>query len=111
MHETIGTTKQQAGLTKQGLTKHYLEILEASQGDKYVVTVRETSDGLWAVAVKFERQEVPQLITTARGKLKIWRNILNAITFVQENCASASNVDVEIGGWRLSRDMTVLAKG
>jgi hypothetical protein len=92
------TLKQQSRLTKQ-----YLDILSTSLGSKYVVTVHETGAGVWAVAVKFDGHEQAQPITTSRGDMKVWRNLIGAISFVQENCKSASDVFIDVGGWRLCR--------
>lgn len=35
--------------------------------------------------------------------MKVWRNLIGAISFVQENCKTASDVFIEVGGWRLCR--------
>lgn len=85
------------------LTKGHLAMLQAFQVGNYSVTVKQTLDGLWIVIVKFDGQEEAQVMTTARGSTKVWRNIVGAISFVQENCALASYVFVEIGGWKLCR--------
>lgn len=92
------TLKQQNRLTKQ-----YLDILSSSLGSKYVVTVHETGAGVWAVAVTFDGRDETQQITTSRGDMKVWRNLIGAISFVQENCKTASDVFIEVGGWRLCR--------
>jgi hypothetical protein len=92
------TSKHQSRLTKQ-----YLDILSTSLGSKYVVTVHETGAGVWAVAVQFDGTEKTQPITTSRGDMKVWRNLIGAISFVQENCKSASDVFIDVGGWRLCR--------
>ncbi|WP_445234257.1 hypothetical protein [Duganella rhizosphaerae] len=92
--------KQQYRMTR--LTKQYLAILATAMTGGYVVTVHEAGAGVWAVAVQFEGQETQQ-IATSRGELKVWRNLIGAITFVQDNCAAASNVFIEVGGWRLCR--------
>jgi len=96
----IDLSKQQCRMTR--LTKQYLVVLANAMSGGYVVTVYEAEAGLWSVAVQFEGQEIQQ-IATARGELKVWRNLINAITFVQENCAAASAVFIEVGGWRLCR--------
>lgn len=92
--------KQQCRMTR--LTKQYLAVLATAMTGGYVVTVHEAGAGVWAVAVKFEGQDSQQ-IATSRGELKVWRNLIGAITFVQDNCAAASDVYIEVGGWRLCR--------
>lgn len=96
--------KQQSRLTKQNL-----EIMSTATGIKYAVTVHETGAGVWAVAVQFDGQEQTQAISTSRGDMKVWRNLTGAILFVQENCKTASEVFVEVGGWRLCRVTASLA--
>lgn len=85
------------------LTKQNLESMSIATGIKYVVTVHETGAGVWAVAVQFDGQEQSQTITTSRGDMKVWRNLTGAISFVQENCKTASDVFVEVDGWRFTR--------
>jgi hypothetical protein len=91
--------KQQSRMTR--LTKQYLAVLATAIGGGYVVTVHETGAGVWAVAIQFDGQESQQ-IATSRGELKVWRNLIGAIGFVQENCAAASEVVIEVGGWRFA---------
>lgn len=86
------------------LTKGYLEMLSASLGHgTYGVTVKQTPEGLWTIQLKFEGQQEERPVTTARGDLKVWRNVVGAIAFAQANCALASAVFVEVGGWKLTR--------
>jgi hypothetical protein len=101
-------TRKMADLTPAAdnwpkLTKGYLAMLEASLGNKYDVTVKQTKDGFWIVTVKFDDQKQYLPMTTARGDTKVWRNIIGAILFVQENCIQASRVFVEVGDWTLCR--------
>jgi hypothetical protein len=98
----MADTTTEAGKQSK-VTKGYLAMLDSSLGCKYGVTVKQTQEGLWTITVKFEGQEEDRAVTTARGDMKIWRNVVGAISFVQENCALAQSVFVEVGGWRLSR--------
>lgn len=91
------------------LTKGYLEMLSASLGrGTYGVTVKQTPEGFWTIRLRFEGQSEERPVTTARGEMKVWRNVLGAISFVQENCALASSVCVEVGGWKLGRIENVI---
>jgi len=85
------------------LTKRYLEMVGSSLGGKYAVTVHQTREGLWTITLKFEGKDETHTIETARGDMKVWRNIISAISFVQENCKFASDVFVEVGDWKLCR--------
>ena len=90
------------------MTKSYLALLGASLGGNYGVTVKQTQGGFWIVTVKFDVYVVVWVVTTARGDMKVWRNVIGAISFVQENCALATSVFVEVGGWKLSRIESVV---
>lgn len=89
-------------LPPKRLTKRDL-IIGLSLGGNYIVTVHQTNEGLFTISVLFEGKNTSHSIETARGNLKVWRNVQSAILFVQENCKSATNVIVEIGTWKLSR--------
>jgi hypothetical protein len=95
----------QESLPKQHsrLTKQYLDLMSISMGIKYAVTVHEQGAGVWTVTVNFDGHEQTQPMTTSRGDVKVWRNLVGAISFVQENCKTASDVFIEVGGWRLCR--------
>lgn len=67
------------------------------------MTVHQTKEGLWTISVQFEGKSEAHSIETARGGMKVWRNIISAISFVQETCKFASAVFVEVGDWKLSR--------
>lgn len=72
-------------------------------GGKYGVTIFETNEGFWSMAVKFEGKKELYSIETSRGVNKVWRHLAGAIGFVQESCPHAHDVFVEIGNWKLSR--------
>ena|ERR1035437_3350138 len=85
------------------LTKRDLEMVSTMFGGKYGVTIYETNEGLWSMAVKFEGKQELYSIETSRGANKLWRQLAGAIGFVQESCPHAHDVFVEIGNWKLSR--------
>lgn len=85
------------------LTKGHLEVLSSSlRPGAYEVTVKETSEGLWTIRLLFEGELEDRPVTRARGGMKVWRDVIGAITFVQQNCDLAKSVCVEVGGWKLS---------
>lgn len=85
------------------LTMRDLQMIAASTGDRYAMTIHQNTDGLWAVKVKFEEREIQLSVEKARGGSKVWRNMKSAIEFVQNNCKFASDIFVEIGDWTLVR--------
>lgn len=96
---------------EQGLTSRDLKMVIASFGSKYSVTIFECSEGLWTVTVKFDREDgKSHSIRTARGDVKSWRNLVGAVGFVKEYCGLATEVFVEVAGWKLYRLNHIPAK-
>lgn len=86
------------------LTKRYLQILAASFAGKYAVNVSEAAGaGLWTVSVTLPDTEKAKPVKTSRGDTKTWRDVKGALSFVQENCASAKTVTLQVGEWQLCR--------
>ncbi len=86
------------------LTKRYLQILAASFAGKYDVNVSEAAGaGLWTVSVILPDTTDAKHVKTERGGTKTWRDVKGALSFVQENCASAKRVTLQVGDWQLSR--------
>lgn len=89
------------------LTKRYLQILAASLAGKYDVNVSEGAGaGLWTVSVILPDTVDEKHVKTERGGTKTWRDVHGALSFVQENCASAKKVTLKVGDWQLSRQQT-----
>lgn len=78
-----------------------VEILSRVGGD-CTVGIQQVEHGYWYLSLAFEKGE-RYCLGTARGERKLWRDVTNAIQFVQKNCHYASNVFVEFGTWRLER--------
>lgn len=85
------------------LTKRDLQVLTASVGDNYDVTVRQTEEGFWTIHVTFNRNEQTYSMETTRGAVKAWRDLCHVIQFVQNHCKAARHVFVEVGDWKLTR--------
>jgi hypothetical protein len=85
------------------LTKRDLAMVSTMFGGTYSVTIFETQEGFWSMAVKFEGKQDLYSIETSRGVNKVWRSLAGAIEFAQESCPHAHDVFVEIGNWKLSR--------
>jgi hypothetical protein len=89
------------------LTKRYLQVLAATLAGRYDVSVSEAAGpGLWTVSVTLPDTIDAKQVKTERGGTKTWRDIRAALSFVQENCASAKSVTLQVGNWQLSRQQT-----
>jgi hypothetical protein len=86
------------------LTKRYLQILAATFAGRYDVKVSEGAGaGLWTVSVTWPDTADATHVKTERGGTKTWRDVKGALSFVQENCASAKKVTLQVGEWQLLR--------
>lgn len=86
------------------LTKRYLQILATTFAGRYDVKVSEGAGaGLWTVSVTWPETTDATQVKTERGVTKTWRDVKGALSFVQENCASAKKVTLQVGEWQLSR--------
>jgi len=90
-------------VSSRKLSLRELQMIAASTGDQYVTTIYQTDAGFWTFKVKLKEKEIALAIETTRGGLKVWRNVLNAILYVQKNCQFASEVFVQISDWTLVR--------
>jgi hypothetical protein len=42
-------------------------------------------------------------VFTSRGDLKTWRNLADAVAFVQETCSECMDVEIVVGNWAFAR--------
>ena len=97
----MGSMEDQLTRHTSYLTKRDLENIAKTFRWKYHVTLIESTAGLWTVEIRFEGQNGIYGVETSRGVLKIWRNLSNAIIFVQKSCGYARDVVVDVHGWKL----------
>lgn len=89
--------------TQNTFTKHNLGLIESSAKNNYVVKVHQTQDGQWTINIIIGEQKNDLSINTARGKLKKWRNMQDALLFVQKNCKTPKSVFIDMGNWKFCR--------
>lgn len=87
---------------KKTFTKNDLDLIASSSKNGYIIKVHQTKEGLWTISLVTENKNILSIIT-ARGKVKSWRNMMSAIIFTQENCQKASQVLIEVGGWKFEK--------
>jgi hypothetical protein len=86
-----------------GLNKREIAVIAETNRDNYSVEIKAADDGLWQAAIKIIQPEKHYEIFTSRGELKTWRNLGDAVTFVQETCNDCKDVTISIGTWKFTR--------
>ena len=88
---------------RMGFTKRELEVVTQTHPNGYVVWVKKADDGFWRVEIHLSGKEQAYEIDTSRGMPKGWRQLSDAIAFVQQNCSNPKDVFVEVGEWVLTK--------
>lgn len=86
-----------------GLNKQEILVLAETNRGNYSVEIKSSLDGLWQVGIKIDNSERYFDVFTSRGDLKTWRNLADAVTFVQDTCADCHNVSIDINNWTFKR--------
>lgn len=86
-----------------GLTKRELAVVADTHQGRYTVWIKQADDGFWRVQIHLSDNDRTYEIDTTRGVPKGWRQLSDAVLFVQENCKDPKDVFVEIGEWVLTK--------
>lgn len=86
-------------ITSMGLNKRELAVIAETNRDNYEVEIKSVEKGLWQVSIKMVPSEKHFDVFTSRGELKTWRNLADAITFVQETCPDCKKVAITVNDW------------
>lgn len=86
-----------------GLNKREISVIAETNRDNYSVEITAANGDLWQAGIKIVQPEKHYEIVTSRGDLKTWRNLADAITFIQETCIDCKDVTVSVGNWKFSR--------
>lgn len=86
-----------------GLTKREMIVVAETHRNKYTVWIKVTENGFWKVEIHLDGQKRIYNVETSRGGTKGWRNLSDAIIFVQENCKYLKSIFIEIEGWVLTK--------
>lgn len=82
-----------------GLNKREIAVIAETNRNNYTVEIKAVEKGLWQVIIKIVQPEKRFEVFTSRGELKTWRNLADAITFVQESCSDCKKVTININDW------------
>lgn len=82
-----------------GLNKREIAVIAETNRDNYTVEIKAMEDGIWQVAIKIVQPKKYFEVLTSRGDLKTWRNLSDAIIFVQENCPDCLDVMIVVRDW------------
>lgn len=86
-----------------GLNKQEVLVIADTNRGNYSVQIKSTTPGLWTVGIQISNPDRYFDVFTSRGDLKTWRNLADAVTFVQDTCTDCKNVEIEIQDWIFSR--------
>lgn len=89
--------------SKMGLNKKEIAVIATTNRGNYSVEIKTGQDDLWQVVIKLPNPDRHFDIVTSRGELKTWRNLADAITFIQETCADCMNVEITVQTWTFVR--------
>jgi hypothetical protein len=88
---------------RMGLTKRELAVVAETHQCSYIVWIKKAEGGFWRVEIHLGDKDRVYEIDTTRGVPKGWRQLSDAIIFVQENCKHPKDVFVEVGEWVLTK--------
>ena len=86
-----------------GLNKREIAVLAETSKDNYTVEIKAVEQGLWKIDITVIQPENRFEVFTSRGDLKTWRNLADAVLFVQETCADCKNVSIAVNQWTFTR--------
>lgn len=87
---------------QMGFNKTELATIAKTSPDAFSVEIRPAND-CWHAFVILVRTSEEHQILTARGDLKSWRNLDDAVLFFEKICPDCQNFEVKIGAWVLAR--------
>lgn len=86
-----------------GLNKQEILVIAETNRGNYSVEIKSDTVGLWQVGIKIGNPDRYFDVYTSRGDLKTWRNLADAVTFVQETCKDCMNVEIAVHKWTFAR--------
>ena len=85
------------------LNKREIAVIAETNRHNYSVEIKAVPGGLWQGAINIIQPQKRYEIFTSRGELKTWRNLADAVTFVQDTCDDCRDVTISIGTWKFTR--------
>jgi len=86
-----------------GLNKQELLVTAETNRGNYSVEIKSDIPGLWQAGIKIGIPERYFDVLTSRGDLKTWRNLADAVAFIQDTCPDCEKVQIQIQNWTFER--------
>ena len=86
-----------------GLNKQEILVIAETNRGNYSVKIKSSIPGLWQVGIQIGNPEKYFDVFTSRGDLKTWRNLADAVAFVQYTCVDCMNVEINVQEWIFTR--------
>lgn len=84
-----------------GLKKIQLAVIAQTNRDNYSIEIRARNKNEWIASIKIKHPASEHEIVTSKGVPKTWRNVGDALEFIQEVCKDCKDVSVKMGNWTL----------
>jgi hypothetical protein len=88
-----------------GFNKSELTTIAKTSPDGFSVQIRSAQDGFWYAFVVLVPAADEHQVLTARGDLKSWRNLDDAVLFFEKTCQDCRQFEIRIGTWILVRQV------
>lgn len=85
------------------LNKREIAVIAETNRENYSIEISINNENLWRASIKLTQPEKLYEIGTSRGELKTWRNLQDAITYIQETCSDCKEVQIKTGDWIFKR--------
>ena len=86
-----------------GFNKNELETIAKTSPDGFSVELQCAEDKFWYAFVLLASTAEKHNVLTARGDLKSWRNLDDAVLFFERTTPACKEFSVRVGSWTLSR--------
>lgn len=84
-----------------GFNKNELATISKTGPDAFSVELSLGEENLWYANVWLSRTSEEHRILTARGDVKTWRNLEDAVLFFEKTCPECVKFEIKIGSWML----------
>ncbi|MQR00977.1 hypothetical protein [Glaciimonas soli] len=86
-----------------GLNKREIAVIAETNRDNYSVEIKMDDGRLSQASITIIQPEKRYEVFTSRGELKTWRNLADAVMYIQEVCPDCKNVTFTVGSWSFVR--------
>jgi hypothetical protein len=90
-------------VVQMGFNKNELATIAKTSPDGFSVEIHCADDNFWYAFVLLSSTSEKHDVLTARGDLKSWRNLDDAVLFFEKTTPACRAFVVRIGSWILSR--------